>query len=419
MRVLLFGFGSRGDVQPYIALGKGLQQAGYDVTVAAGANFGDWIAREGLGFDPIHVDIEAEMQTDVGKNWLSASSHNPIAELRQMRRMVDSAARTVGADIAGMIDRYDAFISGVLTVDALAAACAARGKHLVNGLMSPWTPTRSGAAGMQAALPTRDSVINYVTGYVVEWMMAGVLAPPSRELRRRLNLPPPTRQAFLRAWNQTPTLIGISPLVLPPPPDWGDHLHVTGYWFLDAPIDWQPDPRLTAFLAAGDAPIYIGFGSMSSRDPEATLRLMLGAVARTGKRAIIHSGWAGLRADTLPDTVYLLDHAPHDWLFPRMAAIIHHGGAGTTGAGVRAGIPSAVIAHIGDQPYWGRRLHELGVGAAPIRRHQLTVDNLSAMITTLTGDPGLRERAADLGARIRAEDGVGTAVRHFARLTGT
>lgn len=419
MRVLLFGFGSRGDVQPYIALGKGLQQAGYDVTVAAGANFGGWIAREGLGFDPIQVDIEAEMQTDVGKNWLSASSHNAMAELRQMRRMVDTAARTVGADIAGMIDRYDAFISGVLTVDALAAACTARGKRVVNGLMSPWTPTRSGAAGMQASLPTRDSIINYVTGYVVEWMMAGVLAPPSRELRRLLHLPPPTRKAFLRAWNRTPTLIGISPLVLPPPPDWGDHLHVTGYWFLDAPADWQPDPRLTAFLTAGDAPIYIGFGSMSSRDPEATLRLILGAVAQTGKRAIIHSGWAGLRAETLPDKVYLLDHAPHDWLFPRMAGVIHHGGAGTTGAGVRAGVPSAVIAHIGDQPYWGRRLHELGVGAAPIRRHQLTVDNLSTLIDTLTSDPGLRERAADLGARIRAEDGVATAVRHFARLTGT
>jgi len=116
MRVLLFGFGSRGDVQPFVALGKGLQGAGYDVTIAAGVNFQSWIEQEGLKFDPVHVDIEAVMQTDVGKNWLEASSHNPMTELQNMRRMVEVSATGIADDVIAMLDKYDTFISGVLTV---------------------------------------------------------------------------------------------------------------------------------------------------------------------------------------------------------------------------------------------------------------------------------------------------------------
>ena len=123
----------------------------------------------------------------------------------------------------------------------------------------------------------------------------------------------------------------------------------------------------------------------------------------------------GLKSEKLPDNVFLLDSAPHDWLFPRMEAVIHHGGAGTTAAGLRSGVPSAIVAHIGDQPYWGRRLHELGVGAPLLRRHLLTADNLGETIRLLTTDRDLRARAAALGERIRAEDGVGNAVRAFGR----
>ncbi|MBK8020035.1 MAG: glycosyltransferase family 1 protein [Chloroflexi bacterium] len=413
MRVLLFGFGSRGDVQPFAALGKGLQRAGYDVTLAAGSNFESWVRSEGLNFDPIQVDVEAMMQTDIGKNWLDGSSHSPQAEVRNMKRMADAAAPGVAADILRMIDQYDAFISGALAVEAMAAATAARGKRHVIGLMSPWAPTRSGAAGMNAPLPRANSLINLGFGYFIESMMSGVLRAPSLAVRSRLNLPAPTRGDFMRAWNRTPALIGISPLVTPPPPDWNDCQAVTGYWFLDAPAGWQPSPALTAFLEAGEPPVYVGFGSMSSRDPEATLRIMLDALVKSGRRGVIHSGWAGLKSEKLPDNVFLLDSAPHDWLFPRMAAVIHHGGAGTTAAGLRAGVPSAIVAHIGDQPYWGRRLHELGVGAPLLRRHLLTADNLVETIRLLTTDRDLRARAAALGERIRAEDGVGNAVRAF------
>ena len=411
MRVVLFGFGSRGDVQPLIALGKGLQSAGYEVAIAAGINFQSWVEGHGLGFEPVHVDIESYMQMDVGQEWLGNSSSNPRRELQNMKRMADGVAHTVADDILRMADRADAFISGVLTVEPLAAVAQARGKRHLVGLLAPFAPTRSGAAGLQALLPRASTVLNRWWGYVIELMLFDVLRGPSDQVRARLAQPRATRRDFLRAWNRTPALVGVSPLVTPPPPDWGAHIHVTGYWFLDGGADWQPSPALDAFLRAGPPPVYIGFGSMSNRDPQGTTRTVIAALQAAGQRGVIHSGWAGLHAADLPPDIFLLDYAPHDWLFPRMAALVHHGGAGTSGAGLRAGVPSTVVAHIGDQWYWGRRIHELGAGAAPLRRHQLTADRLAAAVRAMTGDAAMRERAAALGAAIRAEDGVGRAVQ--------
>lgn len=417
MRIVLFGFGSRGDVQPLIALGKGLQAAGYDVAIAAGINFQGWIAEHGLGFEPIHIDIEAYMQMDVGKEWLG-NSRSGLDELRNMKRMADGAAPAIADDIARIVASADVFISGLMTIEALAAAAQARGKRHLVGLLAPVAPTRSGAAGMQALFPRADSILNRWQCYFIELMLFNVLRAPSDQVRARLGLPRATRGDFLRAWNQTPTLLGVSPLVTPPPPDWGAHIHVTGYWFLSGAAHWQPSPALDAFLRAGPPPVYIGFGSMSNRDPQGTTQTMIAALKAAGQRGIINSGWGGLRAENLPPDVFLLDYAPHDWLFPRMAAVVHHGGAGTTGAGLRAGVPSAVVAHIGDQWYWGRRIHELGVGAAPLRRHRLNADRLAALISAMTGAgaPAMRRQAAALGERIRAEDGVSRAVQVISRL---
>lgn len=418
MRVLMYGFGSRGDVQPLIALGRGLQGAGYTVSLAAGKNFEGWVKEYGLGFEPIPVDVEALMQSDVGTAWSDGSSHNGRAELQNMKRMVEVAGPPVGEMVTGLIDKYDTFISGVLTVELFATVAAVCGKKHVIGLLAPWAPTRRGAAGLQAPLPHADSLINYGMGYMIEMLMAGVLRAPSVELRERLKLPKPTTRGFMRAWNQTPTLTGVSPLVTPPAPDWGKHIHVTGYWFLDAPEGYAPPPALQAFLDAGAPPVYIGFGSMGSSDPEGTLKVMLGALEKSGQRGVIHSGWAGLAADKLPANVFLLNGVPHDWLFPRMAAVVHHGGAGTTGAGLRAGVPSMAVPHLGDQVYWGRRIHELGAGAAPIRRHLLTAETLGGAISQMVTDGDMRTRAAALGERIRAEDGVGNAVRAFKAMVG-
>jgi sterol 3beta-glucosyltransferase len=163
---------------------------------------------------------------------------------------------------------------------------------------------------------------------------------------------------------------------------------------------------LLDFLDRGAPPVYIGFGSMGSRNPEQTADLVLQAISMTGQRAILQSGWGGLSKTDLPDTVFIVDSISHSWLFPRVAAVVHHGGAGTTAAGLRAGVPTIIIPFFGDQPFWGRRVAELGVGTDPIPRKQLTSKRLAAAIHRAVNDRSIIQQAADLGEKIRAEDGI-------------
>jgi UDP:flavonoid glycosyltransferase YjiC (YdhE family) len=211
-------------------------------------------------------------------------------------------------------------------------------------------------------------------------------------------------------------LYGYSPAVIPKPSDWNGQAHVTGYWFLDPVDDWTPPADLGEFLQAGAPPIFIGFGSMSTSNPAATTQLIVQALARTPQRAVLLSGWGGLHASDLPDTIYLLESAPFAWLFPRMAAVVHHGGAGTTSAGLRAGVPSIVIPFFADQPFWGRRVADLGVGPAPIPFKQLTPDRLARAIESAVTDQAMQQRATELGSTIRAEDGIAQAVRVIEQL---
>jgi sterol 3beta-glucosyltransferase len=208
------------------------------------------------------------------------------------------------------------------------------------------------------------------------------------------------RISILNAW---------SPHVAPPPPDWPADAHPTGYWFLDREDRWTPPDSLARFLNDGPPPAYVGFGSMAGRRPEQTTRTVLEALARTGMRGVLARGWGGLSPTDVPHTVHLIDAVPHDWLFPRVAAVVHHGGAGSTAAGLRAGRPTVVCPFFGDQPFWGRRVQELGVGPAPMSQRTLTPEKLATALREATS-AAVQAKAERLGAAIRAEDGVGRAV---------
>ena len=210
-----------------------------------------------------------------------------------------------------------------------------------------------------------------------------------------------------------PMIAGYSPAVFPKPTDWPAWVHVTGYWFLNAEAGWQPPAALVDFLQAGPAPVYIGFGSMAGRNPEQRAETAIKALERSGQRGILLTGWGGLQAGDLPDFVFAVDSVPHDWLFPQMAAVVHHGGAGTTAAGLRAGAPTVIVPFFGDQPFWGRRVAELGVGTRPIAQKQLSVERLAAAIRTAACDLDMRRRAQELSQRIGREDGIGRAVEVF------
>jgi UDP:flavonoid glycosyltransferase YjiC (YdhE family) len=185
---------------------------------------------------------------------------------------------------------------------------------------------------------------------------------------------------------------------------------VTGYWFLDEPADWQPPADLVRFLESGPAPVCVGFGSMVESDPARMTRVVLEALALSGQRAVLLSGWGGMGDLALPETVYCLDSIPHGWLFPRVTAVVHHGGAGTTATALRAGVPSVVIPFFFDQPFWARCVEQIGAGVRCAASTRVTAEQLAAALDKVTTDTTLRQRAAALGEKIRAENGVGRAV---------
>jgi sterol 3beta-glucosyltransferase len=238
------------------------------------------------------------------------------------------------------------------------------------------------------------------------------------EFRERFKLPPLNSADFYQILASTPLLGAYSPTVIPPPLGWPETAYITGYWFLDHSPEWQPSPALQEFLEQGEAPVYIGFGSMAARSPEQYAEIALEALALSGRRGVLATGWGGLQVLDVPENVAVIDAAPHDWLFPRMAAVVHHGGAGTTAEGLRAGIPTQIIPFIVDQRFWGSRVRALGAGPQPIAAKGLTALKLADAIRSMTTNPGMKSRAQEIGRMIRSEDGVGRAVQIIQQYLG-
>lgn len=410
MRIAMLAYGSRGDVQPCVALAKRLQANGHQVTLVAGRNFEALVRAHRLPFVGT-IDTEAIMQSPEGLAWVEES--NPYKQLRYVKRAFDQHALEIGALIADIAQRVDLILGGFLTIPMAQAVSERSGVPLIDLTLQPYRPSRSGTASMNALFPRRNSILNLWVGNMSEALIWIVARDKANEFRRSLGLPEHSVASYTRAARALPTLYGFSPYVVPPPDDWDANVHVTGYWFLDEP-DWQPPGDLAAFLDAGAPPVYVGFGSMPSRAPQQTYDLIAGALLQTGQRAVIASGWGGKITTAHPELIHVIDHAPHEWLFQHVAAVVHHGGAGTTATGLRAGKPTLVIPHLADQPYWGRRVYELGVGAKPVRRQKLTVETLAEGLRRITGDATMQHRAAELGAQIRGENGIENAIRLIA-----
>ena len=217
-----------------------------------------------------------------------------------------------------------------------------------------------------------------------------------------------------------PILYPFSAHVRPVPKDYPSHAHVTGYWFLEGGDDWQPSPDLAGFLADGEAPVYVGFGSMGfGKGSDERRDAVVTALQRTGARGILATGWGGMHRTDVPPHVLMLETAPHDWLFPRMSAVVHHGGSGTTGAGLLAGRPTLICPFLGDQPFWGYQVHLLGAGPEPLPQRRFTADRLTERLDQLIHTASYRTAAEALGDQIRAEDGIGNAIRALERIHET
>jgi UDP:flavonoid glycosyltransferase YjiC (YdhE family) len=408
MRVTIAAIGTRGDVQPMIALGKGLKAAGHDVAMIAGSNFGPWVSGHGLRFVPT-VDMEALMSSEKGVAW-SQGSDDPLKQLRMMRELMIEHGQGMIDPIHAAAASCDLLVSSFPAQPVVQAASEASGVPYVNAELQPLHPTRSGAAALNPLFPRGDSRVNRWMGRLADRMVWWIAAVTANGYRGRLGLPPHTSASFHRANRQARSIMGYSRHVVPPPPDWPAGAVVTGYWFLDEDEGWAPPDDLRRFLDAGPPPVYVGFGSVSHRDSSRTVDLIVEAARRSGQRALLAAGWGELGTASLPAEVHVIQGAPHRWLFPRMAGVVHHGGAGTTAAGLRAGRATFVVPHMSDQPYWGRRVFELGAGVKPVPRHKLTAGALAAAMARLAGDARIRDAADALGERIRAEHGVAAAV---------
>ncbi|MCC6607605.1 MAG: glycosyltransferase family 1 protein [Anaerolineae bacterium] len=412
MQIVIIALGSRGDVQPYVALGKGLHAAGHQVRLMTHDAFEPLVTAHGLEFKIARGNVQAvadspEMQALLEKgNFLAINAYTAqAAQKAALEWAEDGLAACQGADL------IVAGIGGLFIGLSLAEKL---NRPLLQAYYVPFTPTSAFAGALlPKPLPGVLGWLNRFSHHAVRQIMWQGSRKADRLARQQvLGLPKaPFFGPFGAAQTRgLPILYGFSPAVIAPPADWPRLAQVTGYWFLEAETEWMPPPALVDFLAAGPPPVYVGFGSMTNRKPEETAALVIAALQQTNQRAVLLSGWGGLRGGDLPDSIFMLDAAPHDWLLPRMAAVVHHGGAGTTAAGLRAGVPSIVVPFFADQPFWGHRVAQLGVGPAPIPRAQLTVERLAVAIETAVTNQPMRQRAAELGAKIRAEAGVVNAV---------
>jgi sterol 3beta-glucosyltransferase len=408
LHVAIVAAGSRGDVQPHVALGAGLRDAGHEVRFLASADFRELIEDHGLEFFDIGGSMEA-VAAQMQELLESGNFLRILSKMGDAAKTMSRAAAENGLAVCKGCDVVIAGLGGLFTAYAIAETL---GIPFVPAFLYPFAPTREFPGVLtpvpQTPLTSWVNPISHRLGQQMIWQTTR-----SADNRARADVLGIARAPFFgpyRAMSQSVTLYGYSTAVIAEPIDWPASQHVTGYWFLDPHAEWTP-PELTHFLDSGPAPVYVGFGSMGSKDPEASARLVLDALQRSGQRGVLSSGWGGLMHNALPESVFMVGSMPHAWLFPRMAAVVHHGGAGTTAAGLSAGVPSVVTPVMGDQPFWGRRVHELGAGPKPVMRRQLTAEHLADAIGQAVGDEKMREQAAVLGKRIRAEDGVGNAVR--------
>ncbi len=417
LHLTLIALGSRGDVQPLVALGDGLRRVGFGVRVAALPPFRPLIEEHGLEFAPLQGDLQGLLR-NAARGGLMESGRNFFASLRQFRHLLADTYLDLFRSIWEATQGTDAIGFGTVTIMAYPVA----DKRGVPRFVLPLQPITHSRAYPSLTFPQAigrlGGAVNLLTHHLNEQAYWATVRPlVNRALREVLDWPPYPRSGPYRAVyadRTMPFVYGVSPLVFPRPQDWPAWHVLTGFWYLTTQRSAPLPDEVEAFLADGPPPVYIGFGSMVTRDPRGRAEAVLEALRRVGMRAILARGWGGLAPTDLPPHTLLVEEVPHLRLFPRVAAVVHHGGAGTTAAALWAGVPQVVVPHFADQPFWAERMARLGVAPPPIPARRLTAQRLTDALRAVQR-PALRQRAADLGHRLREEDGVARAVAYLTR----
>jgi sterol 3beta-glucosyltransferase len=350
------------------------------------------------------------MAGDTGRAFMETGGGNPIKSIGAVRKMIRPVVGQMAKDAYEACLQADAIIClGVFS--AFGKSISEKlGIPIINLEPTPLLPTRAFPAPSWPLQRDLGGFHNYLSGIVMLLVVWLWYRPFVNDFREGLGLSTFSYPNFYRALRSTPMLSAYSPSIIPHPADWPESVQVTGNFFLEETADWRPSPELEAFLETGDPPVYIGFGSMAGRRPERLAGIVLEALARSGQRGVLLTGWGGLRTELATEGVFVLDAVPHSWLFPRMSAVVHHGGAGTTAEGLRAGVPSIIVPFVLDQPFWGARIKALGLGPEPIPQKKLTADRLANAIRITVSNSAMKQRAHVYGEVIRAEEGGGGGV---------
>jgi sterol 3beta-glucosyltransferase len=396
MKIFIPTIGSRGDVQPFIALSQGLIRAGHKVTLASHPLMKLLVESHGVTFLPIGPDIDLACEAEA----IRQGSRNTAAGLIRVMRFSFDILKQSHDDILALCREAD-----LVVVPAQSAA----GKNEADQLGLPYLSVTL----MPWAIPWDDPqrpLFKRIAYSLIDGLVSLLTTRPLNQIRREQGLPPVGREGFT---STRLNLIPVSPAVYEPNPYWESRHHMVGYWFADDPSEWEPEADLLAFLEAGLPPVLISLGAMSLGDGDAqeVANLFVDAVQLAGIRAIIQGWEVAMRQFNIPPTIYVAGSIPHSWLLPRCAGIVHHGGFGTTAAGLRAGKPALVVPHIADQFYWAKIIHDLGASPSPIKRAQLTATKLAGALREVVHNDQLRKQAFSLGEQIRTENGVDEAIR--------
>ncbi|WP_028604232.1 glycosyltransferase [Ottowia thiooxydans] len=418
-RCTILALGSRGDIQPLLALAMGLKKAGYSVRFAAPADFEEWVS--GLGLEYARL---AGSSADFYGGAAGVALRERIRDPKKFTRFLN--------DYLGLfLDRlFKSCWEACQDSDVILCWSWTRvGPSLAEKLKIPLVivsptpvlhlPTFAFANPFQGPPQLQGRNLGPLYNRW-SWRWAEPFTrigqtQVDRWREQTLGLPPLDWKTELRQLRSLPHLFGYSPAVLPKPWDWGANAHVTGYWFLEQKTQFTPPAPLAEFLAAGEAPVALGFSSQIGRDAKRISSAVMDGLARSGKRGLLIAGWGGIGQADLPSNVFKVDSVPYDWLLPRVAGLVHQGGAGSTAEALRAGIPNVAVTFGYEQALWGARIARLGAGVAPIPAASLNADNLSEAIVRLVDKPRFRQNAQAVAETLRAEDGVGEVVRIIER----
>jgi len=400
MRIALSAVGTRGDVQPMLALGLALRTRGHDVRLCAPPDFHDLVIDVGLPFFPVGQDVH-EMVTVICPDMV----RNPLAPLRVMDEMI----RYQFDDLRKACEGAELLVGGGIQ----AAAPSIAADLEIPYFYAIYCPVVLRSREHPAPLfkrQDRPGWANLLSWWACERFFDLALGKPLNRERAKMGLAP-MRRLYEHAFRSGTTLLATDPVVAPAPSDGRHGVVPTGFWFYEDPAGLEPlDPELQAFLAAGPAPVYVGFGSMPAEDPERLTRTLVDGVLASGQRAVLHRGWAGLGSDDLPPQIHLVGSVSHTKLFRRVCAVVHHGGSGTTANALRAGLPQVVVPHVVDQFYWAERVRRLGVGPPAPTLKSLDAERLARAIRTAATSAGLRDRANEVATQIDCTGGLRRAI---------